>query len=706
MGLGTMDRRQRAILCTSISALALSPISAAAQQAVPLDAIIVKTPLDGTVVTTTRANAQPQSVPVAPAQIGVLTAPLPGPLVLTAPTAIDSLSGSSAVSKGQLDQQFQADRSSEILRTIPGVTTQETARDTAQSINIRGLQDFGRVNVLIDGMRQNFQRSGHSSNGAFYLEPEMLRSIDITRGPTSVVYGSGAIGGVASFGLVDASDILKGDEVLVMRLKTRYSTNGSGPFGSATVAGRAGQFDLLGQLNGRRVDDYKDGGGATISNSREDTSSGLLRGSWRPIAGHKITGTYIDYDSTFIDSTVTGSTPRDSEIRNRQYNLGYTFARPDTPLIDLSSKIYRNETNLQQKGTTAPFAVRSFNVITEGFDINNTSRFNWGSAKMALTYGGDTFEDKVVTQDPASNGDELTPSGKRRVSGAFVQNQLTFWNMVDVIGAVRYDSYSIEGGKTSLEGNRISPKVTLGVTPIKGFMVFGTYAEGYRAPAVTETLIDGFHPGGFAFKLLPNPNLNPETAHNLEAGVNLKYDSVITTSDAFRAKLTVFQNKVDDYIGGVYSPTPPPFGQYQYQNIAKVKLDGIEFESAYDARAWFVGLGAHRIRGTDETSGAPLLSVPADQVTLSAGIRTWNSKVTAGGRVRFVAAQDRVPTGTPPADAYNILDVFAEYRHTDDLTFNLNVDNVLDKKYIQYLDQSNSPGLNARVGLTMRLGTP
>ena len=67
--------------------------------------------------------------------------------------------------------------------TLPGVTTAETARDSAVAINIRGLQDFGRVNVLIEGARQNFQRSGHNANGVFYIEPEMLKGVDITRGP-------------------------------------------------------------------------------------------------------------------------------------------------------------------------------------------------------------------------------------------------------------------------------------------------------------------------------------------------------------------------------------------------------------------------------------------------------------------------------------------------------------------------------------------
>ena len=35
---------------------------------------------------------------------------------------------------------------------------------------------------------------------------------------------------------------------------------------------------------------------------------------------------------------------------------------------------------------------------------------------------------------------------------------------------------------------------------------------------------------------------------------------------------------------------------------------------------------------------------------------------------------------------------------------NLNIDNLFDRNYRQFLDQSNSPGLSARVGLTMRFG--
>lgn len=65
-------------------------------------------------------------------------------------------------------------------------------------MNIRGMQDFGRVNVMIDGTRQNYQQSGHGSNGSVYLDPEMLGGVDISKGPTSTVGGAGMIAGLST----------------------------------------------------------------------------------------------------------------------------------------------------------------------------------------------------------------------------------------------------------------------------------------------------------------------------------------------------------------------------------------------------------------------------------------------------------------------------------------------------------------------------
>ena len=157
------------------------------------------------------------------------------------------------------------------------------------------------------------------------------------------------------------------------------------------------------------------------------------------------------------------------------------------------------------------------------------------------------------------------------------------------------------------------------MTPVAGFTPYVSYAEGYRAPSITETLIAGEHatgggpaffpcPGGTAglFCFLPNPGLRPEVGKNKEAGVNLKYNDIFTPGDSFRGKFNVFRNDVDDYIDLVGStpipailfPVPGLFSQfYQYQNIAHARIEGVEAETMYDAGGWFVGVAGHLIRG-------------------------------------------------------------------------------------------------------------
>lgn len=627
-------------------------------------------------------------------------------------SAIDALSGSSAVGKEKINEQYDPDSVADFMKDLPGLSTQQNNRDTGVAINIRGLQDFGRVNVLIDGARQNFQRSGHAANGVFYLDPEMIKQVEVTRGPTSTIYGSGAIGGVVAFELLDADDILQAGESVATRTKGRFETNGDGKLGSETVAMRSGNFDVLGQINGNWRDPYDDGNGIEVPDSEQEAQSQLIKARWRPAAGHEITTSIVNYETEFVDRTTTPFLiQRDSDLENRQYTLGYTYALPETPLLDFSAKIYRNSTDLDQIRRSND-TTRYFDIVTEGIDVHNTSRFEFQSMKVALTYGGDAFRDEVDTLDITSNGDEFTPSGKRNVEGAFVQSRLTFLEMVDVIGALRYDQFDLSGDNLDTEGSRVSPKVTVGITPITGATFFATYAEGYRAPALSETLPNGTHPG-FPFEILPNTDLRPEVAHNLEAGVNLKYDGVVTTDDVFRAKAVAFRNKVDDYIGPDDQSDPtcsqsPPFvcGTFQYINFGEAKFEGVELEAVYDARVWYVGVNASHVRGTDETTGEPILSVHPDQLVATIGFRLLDNKLEFGGRGRFVDAQDRVPPSSlaSVSDGYAVFDLFGTYRMNEAMSVSLNIDNLFDRTYREYLQPENDPGFNARVGMTMRLG--
>jgi hemoglobin/transferrin/lactoferrin receptor protein len=170
--------------------------------------------------------------------------------------------------------------------------------------------------------------------------------------------------------------------------------------------------------------------------------------------------------------------------------------------------------------------------------------------------------------------------------------------------------------------------------------------------------------------------------------------------------VTVFQNKVEDFIEGALVPFPPPFGTFQYTNVRNVTLEGVEFEAAYDARSWFLSMGAQRIRGTNDATGGPLNSVSPDQVSVTFGLRALDGKLTYGARARFVDKQERVATAAFLTSGYSVVDLFANWQATDNIALGLNVDNVADKQYIVFRDLSPSPGLAARLSVNVRLGAP
>ncbi|CAH1672454.1 TonB-dependent hemoglobin/transferrin/lactoferrin family receptor [Chelatococcus asaccharovorans] len=653
----------------------------------------------------------------------------------TEETVVDTLAGASVVTRADMDR-FQASTVSDALIGVPGVVAPMAVNDPGQSINIRGLQDFGRVNVLVDGARQNFQISGHNANGTFYLDPELIGQIDVVRGPVSTIYGSGAIGGVAAFQTRTINDILKPDEKFGMEQKIGFGTNGAGFLNSTSGAVRLGtNADLFGQFVYRNTNSYKDGNGDKIPDTGSELVAGLVKFNIRPADGHQISATAMRQNYDYDNNGTSGAGTRwSNEVETGTYTLGYTFSRPDVPWLDLSIKGYYTETKLQQT-TIAPNTTYSAlgveagdrlsdRIRTLGFDVNNTSRFSTGPVDHALTYGFDSSWDRVKTVDNAGGYvGALTPSGNRRLSGGFIQDELKYNDWLRVLGALRYDNYKLDGGGYESDGSRWSPKFTVGVTPVKGIELYGTYAEGYRAPSITETLIAGTHPFP-AFNILPNPNLKPEVARNIEAGVNVKYNDVLKDGDTFRAKANVFRNKIDDYIDMEevgspylvpYIPGMPasvcrrapqycmPIYSYQYVNIAQAKITGVEVEAAYDWKWGFMTVAGTVLNGKNEVTGGPLNTVSPNRVSSTLGFRFLDDKLTVGGRLTLVDSTKK--TVTNPEAGYGLVDLFASYQYNDDIRGDVVIQNLFDRQYTQYLNSEASAGLTAKFALTVRFAS-
>lgn len=700
---------------TGLAVVGGLPVAAIAQEAVPLD---------GVVVTTSKTPKRAVDTPSASSSVGgggvrKKAAPAAAPAE-EFPASVVSVDGFGANGKSQFDK-IQGQSVTDLVRDVPGVTTSIAPNDPAQSVNIRGLQDFGRVNVLVDGARQNFQRSGHNANGSFYLEPEFVSSIDVTRGPSANVYGSGAIGGVLALTTRGVDDILRADEKSAIVQKLGFGTNGAGIVNSTSAGMRAGpNIDLYGQFVGRNTTNYENGAGVEIFDTGAETLGGLGKVAVRPAAGHEITASALIQEYDFLNSVASSpgqpGIRRDTDVGTETYALGYTFARPDTPLIDFSVKGYYTTTDTDQVRREPARRPRGFEIETTGLDVANTSRFATGSFGHRLTYGGDIFEDRVSTFDVQNSANLFTPSGERLVYGSFIEDEVQLAPWARVVGALRYDSYEVEGGQFSKDGDRVSPKGTLAVTPIKGIEFFGTYAEGYRAPALTETIISATHPApGPQFVFLPNLDLDPEVGKTKELGVNLKYDNIFSRGDKFRGKLVVFRNDVDDYIDlqQVFpsATCAPPFC-VQYQNIAQARIKGLELELGYDWGYGFVNVAGTLNSTENLETGNALLSHQPDRLSTTLGFRFLGGRAIAGTRVHFVDASDKDADGglagfAPtllPTDGYTLLDLFGSYQFNDWSALDVAINNVTDVRYRKYLDQDDSAGLQARAALTIKFG--
>ena len=675
----------------------------------------------------------------------------------TSERAVDALAPVSIVTLGEI-QSRQPSKLADVLYNIPGVWMQDRGDEPSTSINIRGLQDFGRVAVVVDGARQNYQRTGHFANGSFFLNPELIGGIDIVRGPTANIYGSGAIGGVASFRTKDIQDVVKPGERWGVDTNTVVGTNSNrilnSAFGGVHVTP---DVDVFGGGTYSTQDNYHDGLNTTVSNTANKLSSGLGKITVRPADGHEVKLGGIFQEDLYnvgqpyrplglpfatTGALSSGTSVYHTDVKNYTATLGWTYARPEDKMFDWDSKVYWNRTENDQtktlhNGTAASGNcaakgkpgnditgcvgdTRGYTLDTFGFDLHNTTRVETGDFRHAFTYGVDGFQDQVAVFDNGGNSNKTTPAGTRNVGGAFVQWKANYTSLFELISAVRYDNYHLSSTLGSAGGDRFSPKITLGLLPTEVLTPYVSYAEGYRSPSITETLIGGAHvatapnqgvifncPDGSSgyFCFQPNPNLRPEVGKNKEIGVNLKKDGLFTGTDSLRGKFSVYRNDVYDYIDFVGSalqacdnaPGCPPGGArkyYQYQNIAAARIQGFEAEAMYDAKLWYVGVSGSVQSGKNVQTGVGLYSIPPQKVTVTGGVRFLDEKVVLSAMWTGVTANTSIPANFLPGTSYDLVNLYLAVKPTQNVALNFSVENLLNSYYRPYA----IPGADAGTG--------
>lgn len=635
------------------------------------------------------------------------TVPMPTiPATVLDPVSIDAMRtakpvsqvpGSVSVVEGEQIERQQPNTYGDLIRNLPSVELSGGPRTSGIQPNIRGLEGE-RVQIRIDGARQDFQ---NEHKGRVFIDPDMLKRIEVVRGPQSTLYGSGAIAGLLSFTTKDAADFLQPGQNWGFRVKAGYQSAPDMGMGSLTGFARAGMFDVVASGLYRNASDLRQGGGTILRFSDLDVLSGLIKVGATPTPDMKVSFSWLGHRDTGISTTTpnTGATnaPADRSTLQHTFAGNFSYSPANNPFVDVRATLYHTRLDLHEKRLSDRRVDGSF-FRTTGLDIANSNNFkvnDWMGVR--LTYGLDGYI-QYVTGTRAGLPRAQYPNAHGDAFGFFAQSELKFFDMVTVTPGGRFDRFSrrpeTNAVGPNLEASRFSPRVSVAVEPVKWFNIYGLYAEAFRAPALNELYVSGTHFPGNTF--IPNPFLRPETARNREVGVNFKADDLLTKNDRLRARLVYFNTNYHDFIDQVITATTTTNVNRQTANIS-----GIEAEIAYSGFGFFGSIAASRLRG-DQTSpiNTPLSSIPGDKLVLTAGYTHEPTGLTFGGRAKFVADQFRVPAGTPATSGYSLFDIFVSWEPVSGplagVRMDFGIDNITDRFYRDHLSAVGDYGRNVK----------
>ncbi|MGY6772464.1 TonB-dependent hemoglobin/transferrin/lactoferrin family receptor [Gallibacterium sp. ZY190522] len=603
-------------------------------------------------------------------------------------------------------EETQATSVAQAISSKPNISISGGSRPLGQKVNIRGLSGT-RVVQVIDGVRQNFNLE---HRGSYFLPPSTLGQIEVVKGPSSALWGSGALGGVMAMRTLNAFDLLKNNEHWGVLVKQGYQSASSLSETQVAAYGANEKFDVLVQGFHNKSNNLRLGESlGELPYSGLTQQGGLLKAGWQinetnrlelnfrhtvnkqlAPANNEMAEPYtpIDFFDYVKKSRDTGGKVDYSEaggttdlaqqkIVDTGLSLRYLF-NPESDWVNSELTLYTNRTKEteQNQRTLANDETR---YRTWGFNFRNTSEFE----RAAFIYGVDFYQDHAITSREKNNADACTgvntsaannggiPVGcekflgtakyrpnpynaKANVWGTYLLSHLKLAEQWTLSPALRFDHYKTsEVSSQSYQKSHLSPALTLSYQPTDWFDINVKYNEAFRAPSLQERYVSGNHFGYdrmLVTSFQSNPDLKPEVARNKEINFNFHWQNLWKAEDSLKISTALFQNDVKDFINLEvikYNDEAKNIPEiFQYRNVQNARLRGVEFSTEYQTPSWSLYANYGMLRGKDRQTGEALENINADRIIVGGNYAVVADKFSVGGRLSHYFAQKRLPSKT------------------------------------------------------------
>lgn len=552
----------------------------------------------------------------------------------------------------------------DLLAEVPGVNvTQNGGAGQPASVFIRGAGSAQTL-VLIDGIEANDLMNPSGGFDFSALTVENVERIEVYRGPQSLRFGSGAIGGVVNIitkrgvGTLQTEALLEGGTYDTVR-------------GSVVLSGQKSRwhYSVGGsafQTHGFSAADKSDGN-SEADGAQRDNASARLSVDTSQTGSVDMTVRLFDA-KTDLDRTggVGGDDPNYTShtkqlLSSATYRESFLNERLSSLFGVYFSQVDRNDSNPPDSESTQD---SSNSFLSQGlkFAINNSYKISKENT-LALNleynqnYGkGHSFFNGTFSEVPAKavylSGASLIYSWD--IDRAFLD------------AGIRNDEHSAAGSVTTYSA---APGLRIQET---GTILKATYATGFKAPSLYQL-----------YSSYGSQDLKSEKTQAYELSVEQSLGNSLVFSVVY------FNQRFSDLIDFDMIAS-------KYQNIEKAKSNGWELQASWQvARAVKAQVFATLLEAKDETTDETLLRRPGR----SGGIELQYEEGPWYADIKYTAVSER-PDVDPVTFArttlpfYDVVNISGSYQVSLRMKMTVRIENLFDRHY----EQVAGYGTSSRAG--------
>lgn len=610
-----------------------------------------------------------------------------------------------------------------VLREIPGVYGAEFGQGIVKPF-IRGL-GFSRIVTIYQGNKlENHQWGADHGLGINDLG---IKRVEVIKGPASVLYGSGALGGVL---LTKDNDHYLGVSRYTGNLGTTYNSVSTGIRTYASLGKTySNNIFLATDLARESHADYKNGDGRIIGNSRFYTTTLRIHtGIEKKTFQNKLSFTFNDQNlGIILDEEMDDEESLATTRNDRKMQLPYQEVQDYLISYNQTSKNGKIETFLhlshhinQRKEIESARELVDLGLIQNNTFYNARISTVKGKTNHSLGVQGSFLQNENIQ----GAQEFLIPDAEIFENGIYYLAGLDL-NKIFIQGAIRYDHRTVTADASAeqliedgfiLPGNPQTRKLSRSFSGYTGSLGITStlnshhrlklnFSTGFRAPDLAELFSNGPHPGTSRFEK-GNDAFGRE--QSLQADLNYTY-----SEKRFQGNFSAFGSLIDNYI--FFSATNETRSQddleiWAYQQ-ANARFYGLEFELKH---TWLrkdrlsTKISGALVRANDRETDEYLTFIPPDNFNFETGYHALaDQSLFLFSKIRLVDEQTRTGLNEETTAGYTLLDLGASKTfNLGDYTLNagFTVYNALDNTYVDHMSilrafNISSPGRNIMLNL-------